>query len=188
MSVLAALASSATASRRCSSASYSRAFNCFIACGAVLVLRAVVLARDDDSGRNVGDPNRTVGGVDVLTARARRAIGIDAQIGFVDLDVDVVVDLGIDPDAGEAGVAPRRAVVGADPDQPVDAAFGLQIAVGIFALDQDRRRLDPRLFARMMVDQIDLHPVALAPARVHPLEHPAQSWLSVPPAPALTST
>ena len=105
--------------------------------GAVLVLRTVVLGGDHDSGRHVGDPDRAVGGVDVLTARARRTVGIDAQLGFVDLNVDVVVDFGIDPDAGEAGVAAGVAVVGADPDQPVDPAFGLQIAVGIFAPDQD---------------------------------------------------
>ena len=34
-----------------------------------------------------------------------------------------------------------------------------------------RRRLDPGLLARMMVDQFDLQAVALAPARVHAAEH-----------------
>src|SRR5690606_14411592 len=36
--------------------------------GAVLVLGAVVLALDDDAGRNVGEADRRVGGVDVLAA------------------------------------------------------------------------------------------------------------------------
>ena len=67
-----------------------------------------------------------VGGVDVLAAGARRAVGVDPEVALVDLDVDIVVDHRIDPDAGEAGVAPRVAVIGPDPDQPVDAAFGLQ--------------------------------------------------------------
>jgi hypothetical protein len=54
----------------------------------------------------LGDAHRAVGGVDVLPAGARGAIGVDPQVALVDLDVDVVVDLRIDPDAGEAGVAP----------------------------------------------------------------------------------
>ena len=54
--------------------------------GAVLVLGALVLAGDDDPGGNMGDPDRAVGRVDVLPACARRAIGVDPQIGFVDLD------------------------------------------------------------------------------------------------------
>ena len=61
-------------------------------------------------------------------------------------------------------MAARRAVVGADPDQPVDPALGLEIAIGVLALDQQRRRLDPGLLAGMMVDQFDLHPVPLGPA------------------------
>jgi hypothetical protein len=51
------------------------------------------------------------------------------------------------------------------------AAFGLQIAIRILALDQDRRRLDPRLFARMVIDQLHLHPVPLGPSAVHALQH-----------------
>src|SRR5205814_7348199 len=54
---------------------------------AVLVLRALILAGDDDTRRDVGHADRAVGRIDVLPASARRAIGIDAQIGFVDLDV-----------------------------------------------------------------------------------------------------
>ena len=38
--------------------------------GAVLVLRALVLAGDDDPRRDVGDADRAVGRVDVLPARA----------------------------------------------------------------------------------------------------------------------
>src|SRR3546814_662834 len=76
------------------------------------------------------------------------------------------------PDAGEAGVAARGAVIRADADEAVDAAFGLGVAIRILALEQQRRGFDPRLFARMLVDQFDLHAVAFGPARVHALEHP----------------
>src|SRR3546814_7973564 len=87
-----------------------------------------------------------------------------------DLDLDIVVDHGIDPDAGEAGVAARGAVIRADADEAMDAAFGLGVAIRILALEQQRRGFDPRLFARMLVDQFDLHAVAFGPARVHALE------------------
>ena len=51
------------------------------------------------------------------------------------------------------------------------AALDLQIAIGVLALDQQRRRLDPRLLAGMEVDQFDLHAMPLGPAAVHPLQH-----------------
>ena len=72
--------------------------------GAVLVLRTLVLAGDDDPGRDMRDAHRAVGRVDVLAARSRGPVGIDPQIGFIDVDLDVVVDLGIDPDARKARV------------------------------------------------------------------------------------
>src|SRR6185312_5803175 len=48
--------------------------------GAVFVLRAAVLHHDHDAGRNVGDADRGFGLVDVLTAGALRAHGLDPQI------------------------------------------------------------------------------------------------------------
>jgi hypothetical protein len=61
-----------------------------------------------------------VGGVDMLSACAGSAIGVDTQVGFIDVDVDIFVDLGITQTEGNR-MSPRRAVVGADPDQAVDA-------------------------------------------------------------------
>ena len=54
---------------------------------AVAVLRAVVLALDDEAGRQVRDAHRRVGLVDVLAAGARRAERVDAQVGRIDRDV-----------------------------------------------------------------------------------------------------
>ena len=112
-----------------------------------------------------------IGRVDVLPARAGRAVGVDLEVLVVDDDVDVVVDHRIDPDAGEARVPPRRAVVRADADEAVDAALGLRPAVRPGPLEQQRRRLDPRLLAGVIVHQLDLEAALLAPAAVHPLEH-----------------
>ena len=139
--------------------------------GLVLVLAALVLALDDDPGRQMRDPDRRIGRVDVLAASARSAIGIDAQLAFVDVDVDILVDDRIDPHTRKAGVPPRRAVIGADADKPVNAAFRLRIAIGVFALQQHGRRFDAGLFAGMLVDQLHLQAPPFGPARVHALQH-----------------
>ena len=111
---------------------------------AVAVLRAVGLAGDDDAGRQVGQPDRAVGLVDVLAAGAGGAVGVDAQVLVQDLDLDRLVDHRVDPDAGEARVAARLAVERRDPHQAVHAALGLEPAVGVGAEDLERRRLDAR--------------------------------------------
>ena len=51
------------------------------------MLRPVVLALDDDAGRQVRDAHGRIGLVDVLAARARRAKRVDAQVGGIDRDV-----------------------------------------------------------------------------------------------------
>ena len=51
---------------------------------AVAMLRAVVLAFDDEAGRQVRDAHRRIGLVDVLAAGARRAERVDAQVGGID--------------------------------------------------------------------------------------------------------
>jgi len=54
---------------------------------------------------------------------------------------------------------------------PVDPLLRFQEAVGILALDLDRRGLDARLLGRNHVQDGDLEALALGPADVHPDEH-----------------
>ena len=81
-------------------------------------------------GRQVGQADGRVGLVDVLAAGALRPERVDADLVPVELDLDVVVDLGQDLDQGERRLAPVLRVERADPDQAVDAALGAQPAVG----------------------------------------------------------
>ena len=67
--------------------------------GAVLVLRALRLNGDDDARRQMSDANGGFGLVDVLSARALGAHGVDLEIAVLDLDVDVA-RLGHDGDGG----------------------------------------------------------------------------------------
>ena len=109
--------------------------------------------------------------VDVLAARARGAIGVDLAVALVDLDLDAVVDHRIDPHRGEAGVAARVGIERRDAHQAVDARFGLQPAVGVVALDHDRRRLDAGLVARGLLEHLDVEFAPLAPAHIHAQQH-----------------
>ena len=69
----------------------------------------------------------------VLAARAGCAVGIDAEVLLVDLDVDLVLDLGESVDGGERGVAARVGVERGDADEAVNAALGAHVAVHEFA-------------------------------------------------------
>src|SRR3989338_2346385 len=101
--------------------------------GAVAVLRAVALALHHDVGRQVRDAHGGIGAVDVLAAGAARAVGVNAQVGRVDLDLHILVHLGIGEHGGEGGVAPVAGVERRFAHQAVDAGLGVQVAVGIRA-------------------------------------------------------
>ena len=139
--------------------------------GAILVLRTLLLAGNDDAGRHVRDADGRVGRVDVLAASARRTIGVNLEVALADLDVDRVIDHWIDPAGREAGMPPRRRIVGADADETMDAAFRLEPAIGIMPLDQNRGGLDAGFFAVVHFEHFDLHLPPFSPARIHAQEH-----------------
>ena len=91
----------------------------------VLQLALLVLAADHDAGRDVGDPDGRVGGVDALAAGAAAAEDVDAQVVLVDLDVDVL-GLGHHQHAGGAGVDAALRLGDRHPLHAVDAALELQ--------------------------------------------------------------
>src|SRR5512138_3835112 len=106
------------------------------------MLTTLVLASDDDTGRYVGDTHRRLGLVHVLSARAARSIDIDAQVRRIDVDLDVLIDLGRNEDRCERRVATRVGVEGRLADQSMNARLGPKPTVGIVADDVDRRTLD----------------------------------------------
>src|SRR5581483_11277648 len=66
----------------------------------VLQLRAFVLACDDNSGGQVGNSYRRVGGVDALTTLAGRSVDVDAQVRLVDLYFADFLGFRVDQHAG----------------------------------------------------------------------------------------
>src|SRR5690606_30751839 len=138
---------------------------------AVGVLAALGLAGDHHPRGHVGDAHRRLGLVDVLATGARGAVDVGPEVGRIDLDVDVVVDLGRHEHRGEAGVA---AVVRIEPRlayQPVHPGLGLEPAVGVLALDPEGGRLDARHFAAGDLQQFGLPAARLGPAQVHAQQH-----------------
>ncbi len=100
-----------------------------------------------------------------------RAIGVDAQVVVVDLDLDVVAHQRRGVDGDEAGVAAVGRVERAHAHQPVHAALRLDEPVDVLALDGQRGALEPRLVAFLRVVDLDLEAAALEPAQVHAQQH-----------------
>src|SRR5918992_3633330 len=85
--------------------------HCYLA---VLVLAPLVLALHHDAGRQVCDPDRRVGLVDMLPARPGSPVGVDLEVLLLYLDLYPIVYNRSDSDRGEARVPPRRGVERAD--------------------------------------------------------------------------
>ena len=119
----------------------------------------------------MGQPDRGVGRVDRLPARAARAVDVDADVLVGDLDLVGLLEERHDLDRGEAGLAAALVVERADPDQPVGAGLDGQRAVGVRRVDGERGRLEPGLFGVGRVEDLDRVLVLLGPADVHPHQH-----------------
>src|SRR5262245_19724832 len=124
--------------------------------GGLLVgrLRTFVLDGDHDPGRQVGDPDGAVELVDVLAAGALGPVGVDLEVGVVDLDVRVGGQERRHDDGREGGVAAVCLVEGALADEAVLAALGPQDAVRVLAADREGGALQARLLPRARLEQL----------------------------------
>ena len=100
----------------------------------------------------MGDADRGVGFVDVLAAGAAGAVGVDAEVALVDLDVDVLGQERADDHLREARVPAVRLVERAQADEPVDAALGLENPVRVLALDGKGGGFEARFLAGARLD------------------------------------
>ncbi len=137
--------------------------------GAVLVLAALVLHRHDDPGRDVGDADRGIGGVDVLPAGARRAVDVDAQVVLVDRHVDLG-RLGQHRHGRRRGVDAPAALGHRHALHAVHAALELELGEHAGARDVGDDFLEPADVRRVHRDRLDLPPLVGRVALVHPVE------------------
>ena len=135
------------------------------------MLGAFGLALHHDTAGLVGDAHRRIGLVDVLAAGAAGAVGIGLEVRRVDIDLDIVIDLGGYKHRGKGCVTAIAGIEGRLADQPVHPGFSAQPAVGILALEMDGGALDTGHFPRRDLDQLGAEIVGLAPAQVHPQHH-----------------
>ena len=109
--------------------------------------------------------------VDLLAARAARAVYVHLDVRRVDLDFDGVVDFGHDFQGSERSMAPSGGIERRHAHQAVYPALAFQETIGVFAFNEDAGAFEARLFAVQIVQGTDLKVVALSPAAVHAVEH-----------------
>ena len=135
------------------------------------MLRTLVLAGDNQPGRDVPDAHRRLDLVDILPSLAAGAKRADLELGRRQFLLLALLDLCDDIDTGETGVAALVRVERRDTHKPVHAPLGLAKAVGILAGDQQRCALDAGDFAREQFADLDRPAALLTPALVHAQEH-----------------
>ena len=135
------------------------------------MLRALLLAGDDDASRKVRQAHRGVGLVDVLPAGSAGAVGVDPEVLVLDLDLYVLVYLRDRLHRGERRLAALVRVKRRDSHEAVDAALGLEHAESVRPLDAEVDILVARFFARLHVVFLDLPALRLGVALVHAVEH-----------------
>src|SRR5918992_1757943 len=138
---------------------------------AVLVLAPLVLALHHDAGRQVCDPDRRVGLVDMLPARPGSPVGVDLEVLLLYLDLYPIVYNRSDSDRGEARVPPRRGVERADPHQPVYPPLRREQPEGVLPRDGKGGALNAGLLTLGVLDDLETEAPALGPATVHPVEY-----------------
>ena len=115
----------------------------------------------------MGDADGGVGFVDVLTARAGCAEGVDAQVGGVQLDVFQFVRFGHDGNGAGGGVDTALAFGGGDALHAVAARFEFQTTVRTQTDDTGDDFFIAAQFAFIGGNNFDLPAVALGVAAVH---------------------
>src|SRR5439155_4199534 len=133
---------------------------------AIAVLRAIVLAFDDEPRGQVRDAHRRVGLVDVLAAGARRPKRVDADLGGIDGDVGDRIGFGQYRDSARGRVDAPLRLRGGHALDTVSAGFELELRVHILAGDARDHFLVPAHVALPSEIDFDLPFVAFAKRHV----------------------
>ncbi len=107
----------------------------------------------------------------MLAAGAAGAIGVDLEVLFVDLDLDILGQFGKDENRGEGCVALGVGVEGRNAHQAMDAHLGAQKTVSVVALNGKGHPLGTGLLAGLVVGDLGTKPLLLAEPQVHAQQH-----------------
>ncbi len=105
------------------------------------MLRFLVLARHDQTGRHVRDPHGRIRRVHRLPARSGGPEDVDAEVCRVDLEIDLL-GLGKDRDGRGRRVDPALRLGLGNALHAVHPGLVAEPAVGAFAVDGEDRFLD----------------------------------------------
>ena len=117
------------------------------------------------------ETDRRVGGVHALTAGAACVVHVDAYVGRVDVDLDVVGQQRKHLDARKGRLAPLLVVGGRDAHQAVHAGLRREHAERVFAAHRERRPVEADELTHRGVGDLDLPAPLLAIAQVHMEQH-----------------
>ena len=126
-----------------------------------------------DAGGHVGNANRGIRCVDVLTTCARRPHRVYTQVSGINLDVHVF-GLRQDRDRRGRGVDATAAFSTWNTLHPVYATFKLQPCKDVLSLDVNHRFLDPSKFRLLQLDHIDFPAFGFGIALIHPQQVPCK--------------
>ena len=133
---------------------------------AVLDLGALFLRLHHGVGGQVGDAHGGISGVNALTARTGGAVGVDAQVGLVDLDVDLL-GLGKYGDGRRGGLDTALGLGLGNALDAVHAGLELHDGVDAVALDLELDGLKAAGLAGAGIEHGGLPAARLAEALVH---------------------
>ena len=117
------------------------------------------------------DANSGIGHIDVLTARARRTICVHAQIFILDFNFDVFINFRRNEHRSKRRFAASARIERRDSDQPMNARFGRQKSVSVFAFDAKSRRFYSGFAARLFVQNFGFKTFFFRPAQIHSQKH-----------------
>ena len=105
--------------------------------------------------------------IDLLPARAARAVDIHFDILRIDLHIEGIVDFGHDLQRCKRGMPAPRGVERRHAHQPVHAHLAAQESVCVQSLHQQNSRFEARLVAIQEIERAHLKAVALTPVVIH---------------------
>src|SRR5262249_18708227 len=137
----------------------------------VTVLRALVLAGNDNTSGEMSETDRRVSLINMLAASPAGAIGINTQILRADIYLDRLINIRVDEHRRKRGVAAGVRIKRRDAHQTVDTSLGLEIAIGIRPLNRKRGALYSTSFTRNLIHHLDLVPFTFGPTQIETEQH-----------------